>query len=93
MMQNTISINRGSDLNFVVTWPHEISGLDAVAFEAHPLLADVITLTITDETAGTINGRIEWSDSFPSGRLMSFRVKLTDGVNDTTTPEIWVQVQ
>lgn len=94
-----MSINRGSDLDFRVIWkdalgaPLNLAECVVSAFEPHPLLANRLTLAITDAPAGVISGRLEWSDDFPTGRIMTFRVRLSANGTDTSTSAIRVIVK
>lgn len=92
-------INRGSDLDFRLTWkdalgaPLDLGESTVTAFEPHPLLAEMLSLSITDAPAGVITGRIEWSDDFPTGRYMTFRVRISANGTDTSTQIIRVVVE
>lgn len=101
-MSATMKLNRGSDLQFSVFWPStsapgstegmNLSGYAVDAFGAHPALAGHISLTITDAQNGEISGVIEWQDDMPTGAIMSFSIRLTQGSLSVTTPAITVQV-
>ncbi len=96
-MSDTFIVNRGSDLTFSFNWPNgaggnaDLTGFTVAAFEAHPALAPHLALTLANPATGLITGRVEWSDSLPMGRIASFRVRITQGQNDTTTSPLWVQ--
>lgn len=97
---SSVTINRGSDLDFVLRWkqstgglPVDLTGYSVTPFEAHAALTGRLTLAISGPTQGEITGRIEWNDAMPSGRIMSFRVKLSMAGQDQTSPTIWVVVE
>lgn len=95
-MSDTFIVNRGTDLTFSFNWPNgsggnaDLTGFTVSAFEVHPLLAPHLTLTLTTPATGLISGRVEWADTLPMGRVASFRVRITQGANDTTTNPLWV---
>ena len=90
-----IRINRGSDADFKVSWPADLTGRTLSLYEPHPLLAANMTLTLEAATpeASIIAVRLEWSDSMPMGRAMRFRIRAALGDDARTTQEMWVVVQ
>lgn len=98
-MSDTFTLNRGSDLSFQFNWPNGIggnanlTGYTISGFEVHPTLASNLTLNIQSPSTGLITGLINWANNMPSGRVMSFRIKLTLGETDITTNQIWIDVR
>lgn len=99
-----IILNRGGDQTFQVFWPHatstdavfvplNLTGYTVEAYDVHASLLPNLTLTIGDAAAGRIDGRIEWAESLPVGQLMLFRVRITSGANNESSPQIPVIVQ
>lgn len=91
--------NRGSDINFVLKYkdelglPFDLTGFTVALFEPHPKLIGFVVLTITDILGGEIAGRIEWNDEMLNGKVMSFRVRISSGSDDISSPAIWVQIR
>jgi len=86
-----IEMNWGSDLDVPLTIknddgsPMDLTGRTVDIIKAHPELADSITLTVTTAAAGRVNVRVEWADTMPAGRIMSFRIRVTLGSDNKTT--------
>lgn len=98
--ENTIPINKGSDLTFALNWPNaaggnaDLTGAAIEAFDCHPAtLEEAITLSIVDPAEGRIEGRLEWSDTMPFGRAMFFRIRVTVAGNRASTDKIMVVVR
>lgn len=97
-----IVINKGSDLNFQLDWknsdgtPFNLTGYTITAYDKLPKTLS-ITLTVTSAVNGAISGRIEWMDSYIPSKAgvftMTFRIKISNGTDDITTPQITVYVQ
>jgi len=103
-MADEIEINRGSDLDFTVRWrerdeagvisPIDLTGGVVSLFEPHPALVGNLTATLDpDPTTGDVQCRLEWAPDMPTGRRMSFRVMVTFGTDNQTSPLIWVLVK
>ena len=52
-----------------------------------------LSLTITNAAAGAISGRIEWDDAMPIGAIMRFRVRISEGADSDTSPELVVVIE
>ena len=95
---NQITINRGSDLIFTGTWRDEsgeavdLTGWEIAVFEPNHLGGDM-TVEWIDAAAGTYEARLEWNDSIPSGRVASFRLRISSGEQDRSSPLIIIGVQ
>ena len=98
-MTDTVELNRGSDWVFGSTLtdefgvPINLTGYTISAFEPSPELAPHLTLSITNAAAGVWSGRVEWNAAFPNGKRMQFRIMFTLGINNETTPQIWIVVK
>lgn len=98
-----ITINKGSDLNFEIRWknpdgtPYNLTGYTISGYDETPDLT--LSFTVDDPLTGIILGRLEWSDVYVNTKynrnpsLISFRVKISNGSDDTTTPKINVYIQ
>jgi hypothetical protein len=90
-MSDTFYVNRGTDLIFSFNWPDgaggnaNLTGFTVSAFGADPYLEPYLTVTLANPATGLINGRVEWNNSFPESGPLGFRVRVTQGSNDTTT--------
>lgn len=91
----TLLLNRGSDMDFSVSWPAtdgsalDLTGYTVSAFEATAALAPHLTLTLTAPTTmPQITGRIDWDASLEDE--MFFRVRISLDGDDLTTPAIRV---
>lgn len=90
-MTDTFYVNRGTDLNFSFNWPDgaggnaDLTGFTVAAFDVNPRLAPYLTITLTDPLEGLITGRVEWNDSLPANGSADFRIRITQGSNDTST--------
>lgn len=95
---NDIPINRGSDLTFTGTWRNEngqpvnLAGWTIAAFDAHPLAAGM-TVAWVDAALGQYSATLPWSDAMPTGRIINFRLRVSLGQDDRSSPKIWVVVQ
>lgn len=96
-MASTITLNRGSDLEFSVSWPDpagdpmDLTGWTVEAYDVAPALADHLTLTITDATGpAQITGRIAWAETLP--RWSFFRIRIRQGQTELSTPRVEVQI-
>lgn len=93
----TILVNKGSDLNFKITWPEgtgrkNLTGYNVSLYDYSPGLQQYLTLTISNPTQGEITGRLGWHDSFVSKKAMSFRIMIDSGTDVTTTPPVRIEV-
>jgi hypothetical protein len=97
-----IVINKGSDLNFELQWknsdstPFDLTGYTVTAYDLS-IRTMAITLTVTSAVNGTISGRLEWNDVYVGTKkgifTMIFRIKISNGTDDITTPPITIYVQ
>ena len=84
-------VNRGSDLVFDLPWPDgaggnaDLTGYTASIFEPAAALAGRVTATMDDPATGIIRVRVEWADTAPCNRQLTFRVAIALGDDDTTT--------
>lgn len=98
-MNQLTPIFRGSDAEFIVEFttsagaPVDLTGVSLEVFEPHPLLEPYISVTVTDAPAGHVRVRIEWSDEYPTGRQMSFRLRAEVDGEYIAYPEITVAIQ
>ena len=96
-VSDTFTVNRGTDLAFSFNWPNgaggnaNLTGFTVAGFEVTPAAAAYLTLTLTNPATGLITGRLEWNDALPGGRVVNFRVRISQGANDTATNPIWVE--
>lgn len=94
-----LTINRGSDLTFMMNWklpdgsPFPLIGYTISARDQHPKAEGHLTFTVLDAAQGQVRGRLEWQDDMPTGRIMTFRVRATIGADDTASEKFWVTVK
>ena len=92
-----ISINLGSDLVFSGVWkdsngaPMNMTGYGISLFMPHPLLS-AAAISWTNAALGQFSLTCQYNTNWLKGRFMSFRIRVTLGDLDTSTPEIWVDV-
>jgi hypothetical protein len=92
-----ITINKGSDLNFVINWknpdgtPFDLTGYTASAYDSVPTLSFVFF--VVDAAGGVINCGLPWSENYASYSALIFRIKISDGLNNITTPKIQIYIQ
>jgi hypothetical protein len=97
--ESTFMLNKGTDLDFSFNWPDgeegnaDLTGYTVTASDVDPRLLPYLTLTLTDPSTGLITGRVEWSDELPMNGAAQFRVKISQGANDTTTNLLRVMYQ
>jgi len=99
-MSDTFKVNKGSDFSASFNWPNgsggnaDLTGYTVAIYDASTALTGFITATLTTANVGLITVAITWSETFTTGRDMSFRVKITSpGGVDTTTNELFVLIQ
>jgi len=91
--------NRGSDVDFSLVWkdsdnlPADLFGYTVQLLDVTPELAPYLTVAITDPANGGITGRIEWDASLVAGVNYRFRIQVTLGTEDQSTPLIEVTYQ
>jgi hypothetical protein len=91
--------NRGSDVPFRLVVPDsnndpaDLSGYTLQLMDVSPELAPYLTAAITDPPNGLVEGRIEWDDSLVAGVNYRFRIQVTLGTEDQSTPLIEVTYQ
>lgn len=84
-MTDTILLPKGASKGFTGTWPDgnipsggaDLSGYDISIYDEHDSLTGFTTISFILDTAGTFNGVISWNSKIPTGRVASFRIKLT----------------
>ena len=95
---STIPLNRGSDLTFQGSYRDsagaalDLTGFTLAVYDA-PAWATGMVLEWVDAATGTFRGTLQWSEAIPLGRRTSFRVRITSGTADYSTPQIWVNVK
>lgn len=93
-----ITINRGSDLTLTGTWRDEagaavnLTGWTIAVFEPHPSV-QAITVEWVNAALGQYRANLPWNDNIRSGRFANFRLRITNGQEDRSSPQIWVVVQ
>jgi hypothetical protein len=93
-----ITINRGSDLTFTGVWrdqagaPLNLTGWQIAVFEPHPSVA-AMTVEWVNAAVGSYIARLQWNDAIPSGRVANFRLRVSQGADDRSSPQIWVGVK
>lgn len=93
----SLVLNKGSDLNFKINWPEgtgrkDLTGYTVDLYDYSINLPSYLTLTVTDPLQGEITGRLEWDENIPIGRNMYFRVRISLGSEQQTTPRVWIEV-
>lgn len=90
MRETIYTINRGSDLDFVLQWPDndgnpmDLTGWSVSVFEPSNGIADHVSALIVDAETGTIQVRIEWQDG-NKGRGGTFRLQVSQGTENAST--------
>lgn len=99
-MSDTIVINYGSDLNFTFNWPDggggnaDLTGYTVALTDlSHAWLSDYVTSEVTDEGVGLITIDLQWHDKMPMGRVMHFRIAISQSGYDITTNRLWIEVR
>lgn len=95
-MNYTVTLQRGSDLvmsgvlrNADGT-PINLTGYTVDLFEQSRDLNG--SVTVTNAAQGEISIVAEWRDAWPSGRNMSFRVRIATGGRETAWPKVMVNI-
>lgn len=95
---NEITINRGSDLTLTGVWRDQagqaldLSDWAIALFEVHPSLQGP-TVEWIDAAAGSYRAHIPWNDQIRTGKVASFRLRISKDGEDRSSPQIWVVVQ
>lgn len=95
---NEITINPGSDLTLTGTWrdaagqPVDLTGWTIAVFEPHPLAAGM-TVEWTNAATGQYRAQLAWNDAMPTGKIANFRLRITSGTEDRSSPQIFIGVQ
>lgn len=98
-MNDTFTVNAGSDLTFSFQWPDglggfaDLTGWTVDAVDTHPALEPQLSVALVDAPTGVIAIRIDWADTLPLGRVASFRLRISQGENQATSNELWVKYQ
>ena len=96
-MSNTINLNLGSDLSFTGVWKDEngaamnMTGYSISLFNAHPMLANAV-IVWTDAATGAFSLVCQHRADWFIGRVMSFRIRVSLGALDISSPEVWVNL-
>lgn len=103
VQSSVIRINRGTDRQWDFVWPKadgtpaDLTGFTSDIYDVHPILQPHVTFTILDAAAGRVRIRINWSDTFPLGNIMFFRLRLriasADPANPTDTTSNLIQIE
>jgi hypothetical protein len=94
-----IEMLRGGDARFSLVYPSDtltpldLTGWTVSAFEPHVKLVGNLFLTIEPGTGGVITGKIEWDNTYRLGKDMTFRVQITKGQDNLSTPLFVVDVK
>lgn len=86
-----IYVNRGSDLNFDITWPVEsgnLVGWVADLFESDETIEPFLNTEITDGENNIVSVSLTWDDSF--GLVHTFRVRISGNGQQFTSDLIRV---
>ena len=92
-----ITINRGSDLTLTGTWRDangtamDLTGWTITDYDGHASMQGNITAQWVDASQGTYTVTMQWADAMFSG--MSFRLRISNGTQDVSSPAITVIVQ
>lgn len=98
-MNDTFTVNAGSDLSFSFQWPNglggfaDLTGWTVDAVDVHSALEPVLSVTLVEPATGTIAVRIDWADTLPMGRVASFRLRIAQGGNEATSNQLWIKYQ
>lgn len=87
-----VEINRGSDADFTIIWPGDLTGREVGLFEPHPALVGNLSVTISevdgDETI--IAAHFEWNQKMPC--RMEFRVATVLGEDQRTSQKMMLVI-
>ena len=88
-----VEINRGSDADFTIIWPGDLTGRWIGLFEPHPALAGHLTLSIAEasEAETVIAAHFEWDAGMPC--RMEFRVATTLGEDQRTSQKMMLVIK
>lgn len=92
-----ILINRGSDLTFTGTWRDEngaamnLTGWAIADYDTVAAAQGKITAQWVNAALGTYTVTMQWDDAM--GNSVQFRLKISNGSNDITSPQILVVIQ
>ena len=91
MSDTTITINKGSDATFTVSWTDssgsifDLTGYTVSLYDASStVLSSQLSLAITNATSGQITGTLTWSDDLGTGSTLSFRILVTKTLRKTS---------
>lgn len=100
-LRNILPINKGSDSDLDVQWYEDeteasavldLTGFTVEVYDVHSALAGHISVAIPTPANGKTPIAINWQDDMPSGAIMHFRLRISDG-RRTSTEEIVVQIE
>jgi len=83
--------NQGSDVNIEFEWPvnsGDLTGWVADVYQADPIIIGTLMVEVTNSAANLITISLPWSNDFLVKKVYSFRLKITNGVDQFTTNEI-----
>lgn len=92
-----ILINRGSDLTFTGTWRDEngaamnLTGWAIADYDTVLVIQGKLTVSWINAALGTYTVTMQWDDRI--GSSVQFRLKISSGTTDITSPLIKVDVQ
>lgn len=93
-----VELNRGSDLKLSGVWRDQdgaalnLVGWSIAVFEPHPA-AVALTVSWTDASVGAYRADLPWNDGIPSGRIMSFRLRISKDGENVSSPATYVRVK
>lgn len=95
-----IPLNRGSDLAFTGVWRDatgaavNLAGWSIEVFEPSNFPAgSALAVSWSNAPQGAYAASLQWSDDMPTGRLMSFRLRVRNNGVELSTPMIWIVVK
>ena len=92
-----ITINRGSDLTFTGSWRQsdgtaiDMTGWTIAPYDTHPSMNNHVTATWIDASQGAYSVTMHWDDAMPNA--MNFRLKVSNGTSDLSSPLIVITAQ
>ncbi len=93
-----VEVNRGSDLKLSGVWRDEagaalnLTGWSIAVFEPHPSAAG-LSVSWVNASLGAYQAVLPWTDAMPTGRIMSFRLRISKDGEDASSPAIYVRVK
>lgn len=87
-LMNALPINKGSDVIFNAQWYADetedapvldLTGYTAEIYDPHPALVGHIAVSIPSPANGQTPISITWQEDMPTGAVMSFRIRISNG--------------